>query len=672
MQKLVRLCAVSFSLALGALLGCHPEKAAPQESSEDRVQAFDGIEHPDPDEPDHPSPESLPGVMCARVANAAGTVQRAFCAQGKQGQMCRGDHSRTCDEEDVGSSSGNWPRSIWYQAAIDWAKAQGHPTVMLDPGIITITPDTAQTIGYPYSAVGIHVPSGIHLEGSHDYGTAPTVINAGANTPLDVMVLVADRTTAPVISNAGVSYVTLAGTDLPYYGLGEACPAAGHNLTSILQLDGNEPQLTNAVTWDFITADGRKNTAGIRVLESQGQNVGPVDIHHVKIAHVALGIAYGWNTPNTKEDSTCETRPGIKLTLTPAGGQQCPTGTHLRTLSIKPGAQQCWPTSCAANPPAGSVICPATSTASGSPGPQIDYCVAVEPGDPSRSYCNVQPYEFHGNPDARSQVHNNSICDVRVGINIVGGNVDVTKNVVIRHTTNEPNHFGLSTDGHTPYTQFTTHSENFVSGFTLGFLTDGSQYIVMDDCGFRKLTGYARGDLATDQNFLDLAQFAVDDAQQLQWTTDPTRGFIDHVYIRDNRFLKNVQGISLYRVNWGFVGFNTISGAGSATAQGDFGVLLSNTLNSWVYGNTVDQFQRGIEIGGKPGEQSQLGSCHNGIHTYCSGPGCPVWASYPNAISQTGTPGGASCNIAYHENYCNVAGSMPAIPAGAGTVCFAN
>jgi hypothetical protein len=651
---------LSLLLALVALPGCQPKQTNVQE-----VQAFDRTDprDPPPETGGFLDPETLPGVMCARVVNGAGAVQRAFCAPGKLGQMCRGDHSRTCEQEgqgDPASSTGR--RLIWYQAAIDWAKAWNHPRVLLDPGIITITADTAQKLGHPYDLAGIHVPPGIHLEGSHDYGQAPSIINVGSQTKLDALVVVADPSSLEhaVISDAGVSYLTLSGSALPYYGAGEACPASGHNLTSILQLDGHEPGLSN-FTWNFIQSDNRKDTAGIRILASTDSTATPVNVHHVKISHVALGIAYGWNTPVTPEDSSCVTRLGIRLRLTPAVNDSCPDGVKKLWLSLRPGAQESRPASCSTPippPPAATGIAPRA------------FCMVPEPGEASPHYCNVQPYEFHGNPNARSQIHNNSICDVRVGINVVGGNVDVTKNVVLRHPTNESNYFGLSTDGHMPYTQFTTHSENFVSGFSLGFLTDGSQYIMMDDCAFRQLTGYAKEDFASAQDFLDLAQYAVDDAQKQRWMTDPTRGFIDHVYVRDNRFYKNVRGLSLYRVNWGFVGFNTIDGANAASAA-DIGVLVDNTINSWVYGNTIRDYNHAIHIRGSPGQQSQLGSCHNGIHTYCSGPGCPVWASYPNVFSGSGLDGGQiPCNVVHEGRYCG-APSAQTPPEGV-QVCYDN
>lgn len=630
--------------------------------------------------------------MCAQVSNAAGAVQRTFCAHGNQGLSCRGDLTRVCDQEDPGPGTALWPRSIWYQAAIDWAKQQGHPKVNLDPGVITITATTGQEVGFPYSPVGIHVPSGIHLKGARDALLGPTIINVGLETPLAALVLVADLTAVPVLSDVSVSYLDLVGTTDASYSLGQKCPAYADTLTSILQLD-TQPPVLGTGPWNFITGN-RADTAGLRVLQSHDSTAAPVNVHHMKVTHLAMGIAYGWNTSNIPEDPNCETRPGLTLTVNPSlqadGG--CPANTDMRMLRRSALATECRPASCAASPPPNTPQCPAPAVYPSTPyeasaaseddagNPLLyPYCITKGPGDALPNYCNVHPFEFHGNPNARSQIHNNSICDVRVGINVLGGNIDVTKNVVIRHPTNVANHFALSSDGHMPYTQNTTYSENYVSGFTLGFLTDGNQYIVVDDCAFRQLTGYDKKEFATVQNFLDLSQFMLDNSQQRNFQTDPQRGFIDHVYIRDNRFYKNVLGLSMYRVNWGFIGFNTIDGQGAADPAA-YGIQLSNTLNSWVYGNTLRNTNYAIEIGGLPQYQSLLGSCYNGIHTYCSGPGCPVWASYPNAFSGSGVQtlaladGGTSstaCNVAYHRGYCGDPATPP-LPGDAGTVCFAN
>ncbi|WP_147449032.1 hypothetical protein [Corallococcus terminator] len=656
-----------------------------------------------PNNPGNPgdsnNPNNLPGVMCARVYNGTGTFQRSFCATGSLGEVCRGDATVTCGDDNTGVNAATGPRSIWYQKAMDWAKQSGHPKVVLDPGVITITNATKLPADWPYhqEGVGLHVPGGIHLEGSQDYNTSPTVINVTHvkdAISLAALVLVSDTEAnlpaSQQLADASVSYLTLVGTTQTSYSRGQACPARGHTLNSILDLDGHEPTLA-AGPWPFLTPD-RLVTAGVRVNPSRNVTGAPVSLHHLKIAHLGWGIAYGFNTVYRKEDPLCQTVPGLKLTLTPKTTAKCPNNTFEKSMMLSKDAAACRPSAC--NADGTSAGCPAPVAFTDAdrfipnpdggaplPRPLDTYCVGVEEttawGTPH--YCAVEPFEFLGNPNARSQVHHNSICDVKVAVNIVGGHTDVSKNVAIRHATGAANFFGMSTDGHLPYTQSTTYTENFVSGFQLGFLTDGSQYAYMEDCTTRRLTGYNPNEFGGSeiingfQDVLDLRQHMFDAAQPVFAQTDPLRGFIDHVYIRDNRFYKNVTGISLYRVNWGFVGFNTIDAQGAQVAPdaGLPGVSVSNTINSWIYGNTIRHFGHGIDISGAPGKQSTLGSCYNGIHTYCSDYGCPVWASYPNAFSNNGTGAEPNCNVAYNEGYCLDLASTPS-PTVPGTQCFAN
>ncbi|RKG59802.1 hypothetical protein D7X30_12250 [Corallococcus sp. AB011P] len=654
------------------------------------------MEEPEiPNEPGNPggttnNPDELPGVMCARVYNTVGTLQRSFCATGNQGQTCRGANV-TCQDDNTGPGSVAGLRGIWYQKAIDWAKQSGHKQVVLDPGVITITEQTKLLgMNYPVGngGVGIHVPSGIHLEGSQLYTTAPTVINVGDAVKLEALVLVDDNPNLPAaqqLADVSVSYLTLSGTTQAGYSRAQDCQPRGHTLNSILELDGNEPTAATLPT-NFLTAH-RLVTVGVRVQPSSNTTGAPVDLHHLKIAHVGGAISFGFNTVYIKEDPQCQTVPGLKLTLTPKTASTCPAGTFEKKMLLSRNAAYCRPQTCNADgttppPPTG---CPAPDVfdpevdgklPGGSARSEDTYCVSVAPttewGTPS--YCAVHPYEFLGNPNARSQVHHNSICDVKVAVNVVGGHTDVFKNVAVRTPTSEENFFGMSTDGHLPYSQSTSYTENFVSGFKLGFLTDGSQYTHADDCTFQRLTGYHPAEIQSFQHVLDLRQHMFDAAQPYFAQTEPLRGFIDHVYVRDNRFYKNELGMTLYRVNWGFVGFNIFDSQGSP-APGNMGVVTSNTLNSWIYGNQLRNFRHAIDISGTPGQQSTLGSCYNGIHTYCSDYGCPVWGSYPNTFSGSGTetPGGPACNVAYNRGYCADPASIPSptFPTGVDVQCFA-
>ncbi|MHA7631240.1 hypothetical protein [Corallococcus sp. M7] len=642
-------------------------------------------------------PDTLPGVMCARVYNSNGWYEGSFCAPGQMGMACRGDSSILCvDDNSVVTTTG--PRSIWYQKAIDWAKQNGYPKVVLDPGVITVTDQTKiPAPNYPISGpfshgVGLHVPSGIHLEGSQQYDTAPTVINVPSAVKLEALVLVDDDPNLPAaqqLANVSVSYLTLSGTNRIGYSRAQDCPSRGHTLNSILDLDGHEPTAATPPV-NFLN-DNRLPTVGVRVQQSNNTTGAPINLHHLKIAHVGGAISFGFNTVYIKEDPQCQTVPGLKLTLTPKPPEGCPTGPGLfeKNMLFSKNAKYCRPGICNADGTSAPADvdggCPEPSPFkggdagtddkldSGLPRPEDAYCVSVAPttewGTPS--YCAVHPYEFLGNPNARSQVHHNSICDVKVAINVVGGHTDVFKNVAIRKPTAAENFFGMSTDGHLPYSQSTTYTENFVSGFKLGFLTDGSQYAHADDCTFQRLVGYHPAELQSFQHVLDLRQHMFDAAQSYFAQTDPLRGFIDHLYVRDNRFYKNELGMTLYRVNWGFVGFNIFDSQG-APAGGDMGVVVSNTLNSWIYGNQLNKFRHAIDISGSPGHQSTLGACYNGIHTYCSDYGCPVWGSYPNTFSGSGTEtdGGTVCNVAYHAGYCGDPATPP-LPTDAGVHCFA-
>jgi hypothetical protein len=102
-------------------------------------------------------------------------------------------------------------------------------------------------------------------------------------------------------------------------------------------------------------------------------------------------------------------------------------------------------------------------------------------------------------------------------------------------------------------------------------------------------------------------------------------------------------------------------------------VSLSNSINSWIFGNTKQGFQRGVEVVGTPGKQSAIGSCYNGICVYCSDIGCPKWGSYPNVIAGSGVEAGVPCNVVYGEKYCGAREVLPFTPSppGATYQCFA-
>ena len=119
-------------------------------------------------------------AMCARVYTSDGG-QRAFCAPSDLGRSCLGASALICNDDGstVQAEDGTTIHLPWYQAAIYWARDHGHKRVALDAGTITITNEARVVgLGWPWNeGVGIHVPPGIHLEGSMVYDVAPTIVN---------------------------------------------------------------------------------------------------------------------------------------------------------------------------------------------------------------------------------------------------------------------------------------------------------------------------------------------------------------------------------------------------------------------------------------------------------------------------------------------------------------
>jgi hypothetical protein len=177
-----------------------------------------------------------------------------------------------------------------------------------------------------------------------------------------------------------------------------------------------------------------------------------------------VGIAYGWNTSVQKEVKECETNACLHLEIRAVTGA-CPSGQYRMSLELP-------------NPHQNPEVCAGA-------GSRSNYCVEVvrQPNCTDKNYCAAMPHEYVGdgyNWWTRAKVYNNSICNVGVGVNIVGGNVDVHHNLVTRHADVSTPGFGLSPDGHWPNSESTTFYENYVHGFPMGFLTDGSQYMAFD------------------------------------------------------------------------------------------------------------------------------------------------------------------------------------------------
>jgi hypothetical protein len=115
------------------------------------------------------------------------------------------------------------------------------------------------------------------------------------------------------------------------------------------------------------------------------------------------------------------------------------------------------------------------------------------------------------------------------------------------------------------------------------------------------------------RDVLALKRIILDMATADSVSTKPEDGFIHHVRLNNNRFViaGGGMGVSFYRTYFAWVGFNVISAANGVTTS--TGVQLDNTMNSWVYSNTIKHAINGILVSGDPGEKSLSGSCWNGI-----------------------------------------------------------
>jgi hypothetical protein len=201
-----------------------------------------------------PPCETAAVTMCGVVQDSAGATQRVFCPSGNLGRSCT-NSSYTCNDADSdwthhppGTAPASPERDPWYQSALYWAKSHGYPIVTLDAGTITITNNAKLPASWPWSNVGLHVPAGVHLVGSLRYDAAPTIINVDDTvTDLSAVVLIADQRAggAGDLSDSGVSYVTVVGTNAPGRGAGQLCSSRGESLASILDLDGHEPWFMN-------------------------------------------------------------------------------------------------------------------------------------------------------------------------------------------------------------------------------------------------------------------------------------------------------------------------------------------------------------------------------------------------------------------------------------------
>lgn len=559
---------------------------------------------------------AAPQAMCAVVQDAAGNVVNSFCpSEAGSGQQCVSSHTQcmvSSYDSHYHSDTGQVP---WYQVALDWAAANvQNPQVTFDPGVIWIDSNSKLPAAWPFGdGVGMQVSSGIRLRGASDQ-THRTVIQASSDTNISAMILVAhDRWSNASVSDVQVQDFDLIGTDAAVALSGADCPSDALTMTSILTY----PNPPSPIPAHLSTRVGY----GLVVGESNAGEL-PVSVSRMKVSHVGAGIAYGWNTSVQPESAACNPQTCLHLSFEQTA--QCSSGPDNYSMTLR------LPSDTSAHP----------------------YCVHAQrsPGC-QQNFCPVMPHEFRGNASAMSQVYNNQICDAGVGINYVGGNARIFHNSVLRSLAASDIGFGLSVDGHTPYSSATQWYENYVYGYNTGFLTDGSQYVFIPDAEFFKVTGLNRSDFPDYQSVLNIQQIIFDRASQYYAQADPFRGFIDHVAIRDNHFYgsSSVSAISLYRVNWAWVGFNEIN---NTSSLGQSGVLLDNTINSWIYGNLIKNSRYGIRQVGTPGVQSYWGSCYNGIGIYYNGDE-GTFVPYPNTYQGVGIPEyqePGSCNPGYRPN----------------------
>ncbi len=361
---------------------------------------------------------------------------------------------------------------------------------------------------------------------------------------------------------------------------------------------------------------------GVLIGESPA-GTGPVHVHHLRIAHVNTGIQYGWKTFGEPTVQGCETDPCATLEFGPATGG-CQPGDYAMTLRL-PGD-----TSAQAHCVHPSPVAPCTPT-----------------------YCANVAHEFVGNTASHSTVFNNSVCDTVAGITLIGGQIDVRHNVVLR-SFGGGDGAGLSSDGRQPYSRDTAWTENYVYGHTTGFLGDGLRYVSISDASFERMTGYDKGSFADPRDVIALQRVILDMASADCLSANPEDGFIDHVRLQKNRLVVAAggMGVALRRTNFAWLGFNTVSAVDGVVASA--GVLLDDTMNSWVYGNTITNATHGIAVSGAPGEKSRSGSCWNGIDVNWDEV-TQEFTSHPNEYQNT------TCTVHYGVDYCSESSAAEAV-----------
>jgi hypothetical protein len=490
----------------------------------------------------------------------------------------------------------------WYQAAVDWASVNGASDVYLEGGVLSVgTNNLIPVDGRLAGKVALRIPRGVSLHGSAE-PEKPSVIHASDSVSALALILVSGTSAA----KTEIDHLTLVGTSIPGLAQAEDCPTQGLTMSSILDAPDPPPSLP--------TQTVPHSAYGVLVDESLA-GLGPVDLHHLRIAHVATGIQYGWETTDDPENPGCETNPCTTLSFVPATGA-CQAGEYALTLRL-----------------------PSDTAA-------LAYCIQLLPvADCTPTYCTNVAHEFLGNGASRSTVFNNAICDTVSGINLIGGQIDVRHNVVLR-AFGGPHGAGLTAGGRVPHSRSTSWTENYVYGHATGFLGDGLRYVSISDASFKRMTGYDGSSFADPRDVTALQRILLDMASADCLSTNPEDGFVDHVQLQNNRFVAAAggMGVAFRRTNFAWVGFNVIGGVDGASASA--GVLLDDTMNSWVYGNTIRNAHHGIAVSGAPGKRSKSGSCWNGVGTNWDEV-TKEFSAHPNGFQNT------PCTVYYGVNYCS-------------------
>ena len=531
-------------------------------------------------------------TMCAVILDDSDTAVEAFCEAGNLGDPCIG-HPTTCTNADSASTYRDEQPGLakypWYQAAILWARENDHRRVEVDPGTIDV--NEASAVPTPTGKVGFFVPSHIDLRGSTDLD-APTVLintdtnpNPGSIPPpnrVQAMVMVSEDTyeypeghdhhkdmyRAPT-SDTTISYLQISGVAAPP----SDCDSRSLSLESITDTDEFTPDPPTIYDRSEIQA-----YFGILVDRTDGEN-GNVDLHHLIVAHVEMGIQLGWANFGLKADPSCQTTSCVRLFYAQPVNGQCAQGNY-RYLDVL-GAYTC----------------------------------IIEGAEPNcvRNYCPMGRFLYEGGETDPGVVHNSSFCDADQGVSgAYASNVDIYRNFMleIRPTPN-----GYTNAGIWGYTNSSIF-DNYITSGDFCYAAEGSNFPNVDVETWKQVTGYYPTDPGiSGDDYQILGQYIVGDANDFFLDTDPYGAWgtnNDFTYNKCVDFARS--GVALVRQNYTWVGANQMSGTGPGNSLE--GVFLLDAMNTFVYGNTISDTTTGVWVYGFPGYGSPLGSINNSCYQY--------------------------------------------------------